>query len=295
MCGMTRRTVTFAAVFIVVASLSVVVAAAEGLYGQTSRPFKIHVFQIGNSVAMLVRTPDDKRLLINGGPNSEIVRRVTSILPFYSRKMDALIALDIMDKNLTGLMEVLGRYDVSSAYIPAPAPGTAIVASTSPLYEIFKETARSKNVNLFGIESGDDIQIGDAGVSMRFIWASDSQAILKIMYQSSTFLLVGEAKAKDLRNTVKESAPNTLLSDVLVISRNSSDIPTEFISAVNPKFLVHSKIVTKIPARAQSSLRKKPDKTLFGRFEVINLRENGAASFISDGNIIHVNKKGLSP
>jgi beta-lactamase superfamily II metal-dependent hydrolase len=70
----------------------------------------IYLFALKSGQSAFIRTPDDRRILVNGGSNSEIIRRISKRLPFYSRRIDALIVTDTSAKNVSGLIDVLERY-----------------------------------------------------------------------------------------------------------------------------------------------------------------------------------------
>src|ERR1700690_3654211 len=53
---------------------------------------EIYAFNLKSGRSYFIRTPDDKRILVDGGANSEIIGELTRILPFYSRRIDSLIA-----------------------------------------------------------------------------------------------------------------------------------------------------------------------------------------------------------
>ena len=79
---------------------------------------EVYVIDLKFGHALFVRTPDDKRILINGGYNTEILNKLAYHLPFYSRHIDTIIATS-MDKNsIGGLIPVLERYSVAEVYLP---------------------------------------------------------------------------------------------------------------------------------------------------------------------------------
>jgi hypothetical protein len=50
-------------------------------------------------MAVFLQTSGGKRILINGGGNSEIIRKITKVIPFYSRHIDTIISTNEEDKN----------------------------------------------------------------------------------------------------------------------------------------------------------------------------------------------------
>src|SRR5579862_8559455 len=98
-------------------------AAGVGAYAwlESKRPpiLEEYVFDEPGAPAMLVRTPEDARVLVDGGSNADVIRRLTSVLPFYSRHIDMVVATAPDAAHVTGLIDVLERYDVGKAVIPS--------------------------------------------------------------------------------------------------------------------------------------------------------------------------------
>jgi beta-lactamase superfamily II metal-dependent hydrolase len=95
------------------------VAVAIYVWHEWARPtvFELYVFDTPGAPSVFIRTADDTRVVMNGGANSEIVKRLTEALPFYSRRIDRVIATDDDPKHTTGLIEILNRYDVGDPAI----------------------------------------------------------------------------------------------------------------------------------------------------------------------------------
>jgi len=107
------------------------------------------VIQLKGSQAIFIRTPNDKRVLIDGGPNSDIVRVITKILPFYSRRIDTIISTDTDDKNVSGLVDILERYKVENLIVPAISLQSLNLASTTGgAYDSLLDTAQRKAIKI---------------------------------------------------------------------------------------------------------------------------------------------------
>ena len=109
--------------FIIAALATAATLAGIGGYAyiESNRPavLELFIFNTPGNPAIFIRTPNDKRILINGGSNSEIIERISGILPFYSRRIDMVIATNDDPKNTTGLIDVIDRYSVDKVVLPA--------------------------------------------------------------------------------------------------------------------------------------------------------------------------------
>lgn len=82
-------------------------------FSKTNSDFlEITVFDVGQGDAILIQTPDNQQILIDGGPNKQIIDKLGEVLPFWDRSIDILILTHPHADHLTGLLEVLDRYSV---------------------------------------------------------------------------------------------------------------------------------------------------------------------------------------
>ena len=110
------------------------------VWHEQSRPavLEVYLFSLKGAPGAFIRTPEDKRVLINGGANSDVIQEITKILPFYSRRIDMVIATKDDADHVSGLVDIVSRYSVGGAYIPAVTLNSLGLASTTdPAYQAF--------------------------------------------------------------------------------------------------------------------------------------------------------------
>lgn len=76
---------------------------------------QLHVsfLDVGQGDAILIQTPYDQYILIDGGPSpQELCMELGKVLPFWVRTIDLVISTQPHADHLTGLVEVLQRYEV---------------------------------------------------------------------------------------------------------------------------------------------------------------------------------------
>jgi len=312
---------------IIVIILAAGISLGAYVWGEMHRDplLEVHIFQVQNSLVAFIRTPEDRRILINGGPNAEVVRHITRVLPFYSRRIDAVIAVDTQTKNVTGLIDVINRYHISEVYVPAVTMQSIGLASSSgPAYEVFRETIANKQVVageeiiLRELIAGDFVSFGDVEVTVLFpalpedfaySRASAPEAVLRISYGKTSLLWSGTITSKIQRYVAdhwevpefayrKETDMNekeveenggvgSIVSDVLIVSRNAStDMAVEFVRAVRHTYIVHSQAIQKVSARAQSSLRKKSAVSVSSAF--VGITSKNVINLKHSGKVVFV-------
>ena len=122
---------------------------------------EVYVFNLKSGSSVFIRTPDDKRILVDGGANSEVIRELTDILPFYSRRIDIVIATDADDKDVSGLIDVLERYSVDKVVVPAVTlQSLGLASTTDQIYSMFLDTVKRLNVPIQEVSAGDVLDFG---------------------------------------------------------------------------------------------------------------------------------------
>lgn len=246
-------------------TLAMAVGAALVLAGigayvwyESARPrvFELYVFNTPGMPSLFIRTADDRRILINGGANGDIVGRLTGLLPFYSRRIDEIIATDDDSKNVTGLVEVLNRYEVGEAIF-------RVATSDEPAYDVFLKSAEKAKVSK--LSTG----VTNASTGWRLF---ELPGISLDLYDQKKGICVLRAGSET----------------VLIVPLNQNALTKKALSASRPDYLIYSAQVQSNQRTTQKSDLKKPG-LLAGvlmdrRF---NIRESGGVRITTEsGRII---------
>jgi beta-lactamase superfamily II metal-dependent hydrolase len=280
---------------IIVAAVGVVtLGVGNYVWTQEHRPkvLEIYVFALKSGRSVFIRTPEDKRILIDGGANSDVVREVTSILPFYSRRIDALIATNAEGKNIAGLIDILDRYDIEKVYVPIfTTQSLSLASSTDQIYDTFIERTKSTGLVLDEVGEGRvidfdskvraSIMFPTGNAVFQYSKASAPELLLKISYGDTSAVLLGNASVKVQKYLASTTEGST---DVLVVSHSALPVnmSSKLIEQLKPKYLVYSKTVS----LAGSKSSKKP---VIDPLEYIpsedkfNIKKEGTTHFVSDG------------
>jgi len=187
-----KRPLTFIVAIIVVTVLSVGISGYVWKEGHRPKVLEIYIFALKNGRSMFVRTPDDVRILIDGGGNSDIVREITKILPFYSRRIDTIFATNTDGKNVAGIIDVVSRYKVSNAYVSAiSTQSLGLASSTDDIYETLIEKLHISNVPVYRLSANDSVDLG-LGVRMNILFP------ISVEQASSTKFKYSKASAPEL-------------------------------------------------------------------------------------------------
>jgi competence protein ComEC len=93
-----------------------------------------------DSDAALIQTPSGQNILIDGGPDSQKISLVLSQkLPFWDRTIDLVVCTQPHADHITGLVEVLQRYNVKQVLDPG-------VSHDSPIYQEWLSLIEDKGI-----------------------------------------------------------------------------------------------------------------------------------------------------
>lgn len=190
--------------FIVVVGL---VALSYYVYHWENRKplLEVNFFSLNRGRAILIRTPENKTILIGGGQNSEAIQKLTSEMPFYKRSLDAVVIPSAVPAQIGGLIEIIERYEVGEIIMPK------IIATSTVLNELMKDI-RSKKIHIKEVERGDKIEIErDLKIHVlfpnkdfKFNKSSLPELGIELEYQQTHAFLLGNLSKTIQKDIVKD-------------------------------------------------------------------------------------------
>jgi competence protein ComEC len=237
----------------VVAVLVWVAAAMVPEGGNLSVSF----LDVGQGDSILITGPSGQRVLVDGGPSPErACLDLGEALPFWERSIDLVVLTHAHSDHVTGLVEVLRRYDVGrvlySDYYPVErASDSDYDSEVSPAYAEFCDTVAEENIDCTAAQAGQSIDLsGGATIEVlnppdTFLEGTDSDAdnnavVLRVEMGNVSFLLTSDLYWDGELYLVAERA--NLESTVLKASHHGSSSSTypAFLTAVDPQVAVVS-------------------------------------------------------
>ena len=206
-----------------------------------NRPQNLEVdfLDVGQGDAALIKTPAGQVILIDGGPDNRLLRRLGENLPFYRRRIDFLILSHHHDDHASGLVEVLRRYKVGKIIYAGEydLPALKIIAAEIKKQGLDTYSPDSAaRLNLKGNCVLDFLNPLALGVP-----ADDNNSlVLKFLCQDKKFLFSGDNSLK-----VEKALVNSgwdLNADILKAAHHGSNSANSeiFLTAVNPEKIIVS-------------------------------------------------------
>ena len=124
---------------------------------------------VGNGDSALIISPTGRQVLVDGGPEAQDATRLLgSALPFWDRSLDLVVLTHGHADHITGLLDVLRRYDVG--HIVEREAG-----HITPDYLRWRHAVENEDAAVTQVQADQVIDLGD-GVTIVVIWASVSRS-----------------------------------------------------------------------------------------------------------------------
>ncbi|MBU0597080.1 MBL fold metallo-hydrolase, partial [Patescibacteria group bacterium] len=102
-------------------------------------PLQIIFFDIGQGDSILINTPQNKQLLIDGGPDQTVLEKLGKYLDFDDKYIDVVVLTHPHADHVDGLVDVLKRYKIGEVWITG-------VLHTSSKYLEFLDLLNEQNI-----------------------------------------------------------------------------------------------------------------------------------------------------
>lgn len=275
---------------IVVILIGISVGVWHTLFQISSGQLRVAFLDVGQGDAIFVESPTGRRLLVDGGPDSQVVQQLAQVIPWYSRRIDVVLATHPDTDHIGGLSDTLARYDVQ--YIVDNS-----VQHDTPAVESFLAYSASEEASVRGLMRGDVIDLG-GGVFVDVLFPDRDMStaetnmasiVVRVSYGVHSFILSGDSPQSIERYLVSlndKSLKSTVLKAGHHGSNTSSDV--SFVGAVSPEYVVFSR-------GCNNRYGHPHQETLdtFARFDVISYDTctNGTVVFSTDGRTMHVDTR----
>lgn len=198
--------------------------------------------------AVLIQTPDGKTALIDGGLDAtSLAEQVDTRLPFWQRSLDAVILTTPRSDHLTGLQDIVSRYQVGKVL-------DAGMLHPNSGYALWRRTIAERNIPYIQVRQNAVITLGSQ-VTLQVLWPAsplhkssdeerDNGLIFRLVAPHLTMLFLGVTAMSKyaLTNLVTTLTPDSLQADIVqVVAEAGKDFPSQLepvLQAAHPSYVI---------------------------------------------------------
>lgn len=212
------------------------------LYFSTHKGLVVSFLDIGQGDSVFIQTPSGKDILIDGGPNKNVLKELGGIVSFFDKKIDIVLATHPDKDHIGGLPAVFERFNVG-LFIES-----GVECSTS-ICDALASSIKEKKIDVIKGRRGTVIDFGD-GVYISILFPDRDVADLetntasvatKIVYGKNSVILSGDSPQSIEDFLVWKDGKN-LDSDILKVGHHGSRTSSgeEFVHMVSPAIAIIS-------------------------------------------------------
>ncbi len=176
----------------------ILVLVWSAVFSQTGQAqdglLEVTFFDVGQGDAIFIETPGGRQILIDGGPDNSVLRKLAEEMPFYDRSIDIVIATHPDADHITGLIDVLEKYDVGLVIDSGDFKGTGV-------FQEYSSVLKDKNYRYKKAIVGDKIKIGEDIIleilnpgEELYEKSNNNSVVIRMDYSDASFLFTGDAE-----------------------------------------------------------------------------------------------------
>lgn len=221
---------------------------------------RVSFYDIGQGDAVFIETPENYQILIDGGPDSNILRKLGRDMIFWDKTIDLVIATHPDADHISGLIDVLERYNVKNILI------TPKINKDTIIFKRFYDAIWNEGAKLYLASAGQSFS--DINFQVLYPFESSVDKLLKdfndisivnlLEYKGQKILFTADATIK-VENMLLEKYPN-LNINILKVGHHGSKTSSDF------NFLKKISPDLAIIQVGENNLYKHPHKNIIDRF-----------------------------
>lgn len=227
------------------AALLVITGCAWGAAWRADRggTLSVSFLDVGQGDAIFVESPSGRQMLVDGGPNASVLRRLSERMPWWDRSLDVIVATHPDADHIGGLIDVLDRYDVALV-VRSGVEGKTQAASVFDAADAAEGARdviarRGQTIDLGGGAYAQilfpDRPVEDAGTN-------EGCTVLRVVFGATSFMLPCDAP-QGVENYLAALDGASLRSDLLKAGHHGSKSSSGplFLGFVHPDYGVFSR------------------------------------------------------
>lgn len=262
---------------------------------------KLHIIfcNVGQGDAVVIRTPSDKYILYDGGPDDKVLNCLARHSPFWQRKIHLIILSHPHLDHFSGMYYVIDRYNTG-------AFATEKLSNESIAFYSFSEEVSRKHIQSKFLYAGDKFLFSDGielnvlGPSKEYLQQTSpngmigesgefASLVVGVVYKNFSLLLTGDSQVNGLDEAFRNYEGLTGMKergiiggvDVLQVPHHGSKygLDDSLVSKLNPKLAVISVGKNNYGHPSKEIIEILKNKGI----KILRTDESGDVEIVSDG------------
>jgi len=206
----------------------------------------VSFLDIGQGDSIFIDSPSGGQVLIDGGPNGTVLRRLSDAMPWYDHSIDVVIPTHPDSDHISGLIDVLKRYDVSYVIQSSVKGNTGTWASLEQSIADAKKKGTkvltAQRGQVIDLSKGAYIEILAPDRSLPNTDTNTACVVAHLIYGKTSFMLTCDAP-QEIEKYLVSLDGASLKSDVLKAGHHGSRTSSAriFVGFVDPSYAVFSR------------------------------------------------------
>jgi competence protein ComEC len=201
---------------------------------------QVEILNVGQGDSILLISPDQHHVLIDGGPGNSVLSELSEVLPESFREIDLMILTHPHLDHIEGLIPVLERFDVKAVMMSAPA-------YDSMVYDAFLKAVNAEGAILYFADAEVDFRLGSLTLDTLYPFEPVTNKTMKNVNNASPvikvndcLLLTGDSELEAEAEILE--AGIDLDADILKAGHHGSRTSSswDFLEAVSPSLMLIS-------------------------------------------------------
>ncbi len=203
---------------------------------------RVTFLDVGQGDAILIQTPDGVDVLIDGGPDADVLHELRSVLGVFDSTIDMVVGTHPDKDHIGGLVSVLEAYAVGHI-LTTENRGETMIASE------YHDALITEGAIVTNARAGQTYALGASTTMTVYAPARDpsmlesntASIVVKITYGDISFMLTGDAP-QSIEDNLVVTYGAVLQSNVLKLGHHGSKTSTSelFLRTVEPTYAVVS-------------------------------------------------------
>jgi competence protein ComEC len=260
----------------------------------SNNDLKVDFLDVGQGDSAFIQTPENHHILIDGGPDTSALKKISLLMPFWDKSIDLVILTHPELDHMQGLLDILQKYKAN--YILWTG-----VKKTAPEYNAWisvLEKQKKMGAKIIIAQANQEIKAGNVLIDTLYPFkslegeelkasANDTCVVSKLIFGENSFLFTGDISSVAEGEIV--GSRENVLSDILKVAHHGSKYSTSdiLLLAVKPKIAVISVGAKNTYGHPTPEVLQRLEK--FG-IKVLRTDKDGDIKFISNGDTISLLK-----